>query len=154
MPPYPHTVLCPVGEEPGRRPSPPRPSVSLTLPGDRRSSAVARGAVTTVLRAHGLTRFLWPAVLVAAELVGVTAALTPGRDLYLSLRYRDDALRMLVWDQHPHHPVPDVEARCDGRRRQALWLLAAVVDDWGGAWGVCGVQRPQLGAKSWVVLPR
>jgi hypothetical protein len=154
MPPYARTALCPDAEESALHSAPPRTAVSLTLPGDHRSAAVARAAVTATLRAHGLTSYLWPAVLVAAELVAVTTTLTPDRDLYLSLRHRDDALRLLVWDQHPHHLVPAAEARCDSRRRRALWLLAAVVDDWGGDWGVCGAQRPQLGAKSWVVLPR
>lgn len=131
-----------------------RLAVSLTLPGDHRSPAIARGAVTAGLRAHGLAAHLWPAVLVAAEFVAVTATLTPGRDLYLSLRHRDDALRLLVWDQHPHHPAPAATARCEAHRRRALWLLAAVVDDWGGTWGVTEAQPPQRGTKSWATLPR
>ncbi|MEU4263770.1 ATP-binding protein [Streptomyces argenteolus] len=151
---YPRTVLCPVAETAAPGSGLPRVAVSLTLPGAHRSSAIARGAVTAALRAHGLTAYLWPAVFVAAELVAVTVSLTPGRDLYLSLRHRDDVLRLLVWDQHPHHPAPAAEAPCEGRRRRALWLVAAVVDDWGGEWGTCAAPPPQRGTKSWVTLPR
>ncbi|WP_405811623.1 ATP-binding protein [Streptomyces sp. NBC_01520] len=153
MPPYPRTALCPSAEASSARFVPSRATVGLTLPGHPRSSAVARGAVSVVLRAHGLTAYRWPAVLVAAELVTVAAKLTPGRDLYLSLRYRDDVLRLLVWDQHPRHPVPAAEALCAGRRR-ALWLLATVVDDWGGEWGTGEAAPPQRGTRSWVTLPR
>lgn len=154
MPPYPSAAPCPAVEASAPRFASPRAAVSRTLPGHPRSSAVARGAVTAALRAHGLTAYRWPAVLIAAELVAVAGVLTPGRDLYLSLRYRDDVLRLLVWDQHPHHPVPAAEALCGGRRRRALWLLAAVVDDWGGEWGTCEASPPQRGTKSWVTLPR
>ncbi|GAA2936449.1 hypothetical protein ACFPN0_21300 [Kitasatospora cinereorecta] len=111
---YPRTVLCPVAETAAPGSGLPRAAVSLTLPGARRSSAIARGAVTAALRAHGLTAYLWPAVLVAAELVAVTVSLTPGRDLYLSLRHRDDVLRLLVWDQHPHHRPRPPKPRARG----------------------------------------
>ncbi|MFF1464850.1 ATP-binding protein [Streptomyces sp. NPDC058330] len=141
--PYPLALpLHPPGDEGA---APPRPALSLTLPGDPRSASVARAAVTAALQVHGLTAYLWPAVAVAAEMVTVAARATPGRDLYLALRHRDDALRLLVWDQHSPNPP------CMARRRRALWLLAAVVDDWGGEWGV----RDGLpGSKAWAVLPR
>ncbi|MFF4095805.1 hypothetical protein ACFYYY_18565 [Streptomyces sp. NPDC001834] len=42
----------------------------------------------------------------------------------------------------------------EARRRRELWLLEAVVDDWGGEWGVCDVPLPHRGTKSWVALPR
>ncbi|MFD6275447.1 hypothetical protein ACFWFI_07720 [Streptomyces sp. NPDC060209] len=101
------------------------------------------------LRSHG-----WPATLAVTELIAVNAALTPGRELYLSLRHRDDALRLVVWDQHPRHADPDTLALCEVRRRRALWLLAAVVDDWGGDWGVGEARPPHQGVKSWVLLPQ
>ncbi|WP_328905565.1 ATP-binding protein [Streptomyces sp. NBC_00234] len=175
MPPSPRAALCPVTQEPvpdldpdpdpdpeqaprpapyPRRRSGGRLALSLTLPGDPRSAAVARGVVTTALRAYGLASYTWPAALLASELVALNATLTPQRDLYLSLRHRDDALRLLVWDQHPDHACPGAAALCAQRRRRGLWLLAAVVDDWGGDWGVCDALPPQRGYKSWVVLPR
>ncbi|MFC9246783.1 hypothetical protein ACFT7S_23155 [Streptomyces sp. NPDC057136] len=65
-----------------------------------------RAVVTAALHAHGLASYTWPAAQIASELVAVNATLTPQKDLYLSLRHRDDALRLLVWDQHPDHAGP------------------------------------------------
>ncbi|MGW8887599.1 ATP-binding protein [Streptomyces sp. NPDC055749] len=168
MPPSPRAALCPVTPEepvpdpdtdPHPAPYPERRSgsnltVSVTLPGDPRSAAIARGVVTTALRAHGLAAYTWPAAHVVSELVAVNATLTPQKDLYLSLRHRGDALRLLVWDQHPEHADPDVAVLCARRRRRALWLLTAVVDDWGGEWGACRALPPHRGTKTWVVMPR
>ncbi|MFD3655099.1 ATP-binding protein [Streptomyces sp. NPDC058620] len=165
MPPSPRAALCPVPEEPSPDPRPyPAPypkrrsgnrlALSLTLPGDPRSAAIARAVVTAALHAHGLASFTWPAAHIASELVAVNATFTPQKDLYLSLRHRDDALRLLVWDQHPEHAGPGAAELCAQRRRRALWLLTAVVDDWGGEWGVCDALPPQRGFKSVVVLPR
>ncbi|WP_307125227.1 hypothetical protein [Streptomyces sp. B1I3] len=109
---------------------------------------------TATLRAHGLTAYLWPAVAVTAEMAAVAARLTPGRDLYLFLRHRDDALRLLVWDQHLLHSGHSGHFGCDALRRRALWLLAVVVDDWGGEWGIRDARPGQPGVKSWVTLPR
>ncbi|MEU5218856.1 ATP-binding protein [Streptomyces sp. NPDC020807] len=145
-------TLCPAAAPP--RPgagSAPSLAYSLTLPGDPRSAAVARAAVSAVLRAHGLDGHSLAALLVVTELVGTAARLAPGVDLHLFLRHRADALRILVWDQHPAHPDPDVEALCADRRRRSLWLLDAAVDDWGGEWGG---ERGVRGVKSWVTLPR
>ncbi|MFE7353401.1 hypothetical protein ACFU8Q_09395 [Streptomyces sp. NPDC057543] len=128
--------------------------LSFTLPGDVRSAFIGRTAIAAALKAYGLAPYVWPVTHAAAELIAVTARMSPGKELYVSLRHRDDALRLLVWDQHPHHPEPDMATLCETRRRRALWLLAAVVDDWGGEWGACEADPPQLGIKSWVRLPR
>ncbi|MFP1625047.1 ATP-binding protein [Streptomyces sp. 5K101] len=129
--------------------------MSLTLPGEPQSAAIARIAVTSTLRAHALGRYVPPAVQAASEIVAVTARLAPGADLYLSLRHRDDHLRLVVWDQHPRHADPAAVTLCAARRRRALWLLDAVVDDWGGRWGICkATPQPDRGSKTWVVLPR
>ncbi|PZT76381.1 MULTISPECIES: ATP-binding protein [unclassified Streptomyces] len=130
------------------------PGLSFTLPGDIRSASIARTATAVALKANGLTAYVWPVSHAVNELVSVTARLTPGRELYVSLRHREDAVRLLVWDQHPHHVEPDTAALCEVRRRRALWLLAAVVDDWGGEWGMCEAPQPMRGSKSWVELPR
>lgn len=163
-PPPPRTALCParpqrpaLGPDPhiGPRPQPHRGLVlSLTLPGDPRSASVGRRAVTAALPTCGFRSHAWPVAQVVGELIAVNAALTPGRDLYLSLRHRDGALRLVLWDQHAHHADPDTLALCGARRRRALWLLAAVIDDWGGEWGLAGAQPPHTGVKSWAVLPR
>ncbi|MFI8871863.1 MULTISPECIES: ATP-binding protein [unclassified Streptomyces] len=151
-PPPQRTTLCPARAQP---PCPPPGLVlSLTLPGDPRSASVGRHAVTTALSAHGLRSHAWPVTHVVTELIAVNAALTPGRDLYLSLRRRDGTLRLVLRDQHPRHPDPDTLALCEVRRRRALWLLAAVVDDWGGDWGLRAAQAPDAGVTTWVVLPQ
>ncbi|MGW1190490.1 ATP-binding protein [Streptomyces sp. NPDC002559] len=128
--------------------------MSFTLPGDARSPFIGRTAVTAALEAHGLARYVWPATHVVDELVAVSVRNSPGKELYVSLRHRDDAVRILVWDQHPRHDRSDVATLCETRRRRALWLLAAVVDDWGGEWGTGEAKPPWGGTKSWVRLPR
>ena len=79
--------------------------------------------------------------------------LTPGQDVYVSLRHRDDVVRLVVRDQHPAHADPGAVTLCRKRRRRALRLLGAVVDDWGGEWGIRDARPPQGGTKTWVVLP-
>ncbi|WP_327369567.1 ATP-binding protein [Streptomyces sp. NBC_01217] len=171
----PLTALCPLAAEartpvpyphPGSPQQYPQPylrskgrsarglSLSFTLPGDVRSAFIGRTAIAAALEAYALAPYVWPATHAVAELIAVTVRMSPGRELYVSLRHRDDALRILVWDQHPHHVEPDVATLCETRRRRALWLLAAVVDDWGGEWGACEASPPRLGTKSWVRLPR
>ncbi|MFF9506386.1 ATP-binding protein [Streptomyces sp. NPDC014724] len=129
-------------------------ALSFTLPGDVRSSFIGRTLIAAALNTHGLSRYVWPATHAAAELIAVTVRMSPRKELYVSLRHRDDALRLLVWDQHPRHREPDTATLCETRRRRALWLLAAVVDDWGGEWGVCDASLPRGGIKAWVSLPR
>ncbi|MEU9622915.1 ATP-binding protein [Streptomyces sp. NPDC048155] len=130
-------------------------ALSFTLPGDVRSAFIGRTAIAAALKAHGLSSSIWPTTLAVAELITVTVRMSPGKELYVSLRHRDDALRLLVWDQHPRHlRAPADAALCETRRRRALWLLTAVVDDWGGEWGACDATSPQRGTKSLVRLPR
>ncbi|MCM2412066.1 ATP-binding protein [Streptomyces sp. RKAG290] len=162
----PLTALCPAVGAETWSPAHPRPylrpktqpgsglTLSFTLPGDARSAFVGRTAIAAALEAHSLAGFVWPTTQAVAELAAVAAGMSPGRELYVSLRHRDEAIRLLVWDQHPRHVEPDVAALCEVRRRRALWLLAAVVEDWGGEWGTCDAVQPQVGVKGWVVLPR
>ncbi|MFJ2792889.1 ATP-binding protein [Streptomyces sp. NPDC087290] len=159
--PYPHLALRPTPSQAHPRPylrskghSGRGLSLSFTLPGDLRSAFIGRTAVAAALEAHGLTPYVWPVTHAVGELLAVTARMSPGKEIYVSLRHRDDAVRLLVWDQHPHHAEPGLAALCETRRRRALWLLAAVVDDWGGEWGACEANSPQCGTKSWVRLPR
>jgi hypothetical protein len=152
------TALCPVTSPATalRRPVPPRPEAlaySLTLPGEPHCAAIARTAVRSALEAHGLAPHADLAVLAATELIGSATKLTPGEDLYLSLRYRIGSLRLVLWDQHARHRDPDVLTLCEERRRRSLWLLAAVIHDCGGDWGAAEAHPPHRGTKSWVVLP-
>lgn len=61
--------------------------------------------------------------------------MTPGLDRYVSARHRDNALRVVVRDQHQRHADPDTVTLCGERRRSALWLLDSVADDRGGELG-------------------
>ncbi len=154
------TALCPVAPSTAaalhREPRPPRPSTlaySLTIPGEPHCAAIARTAVRSALRAHHLDPYADLAALVASELISTATRLTPGEDLYLSLRYRDAALRIVLWDQHPRHRDPAATALCEERRTRSLWLLAALVEDCGGIWGSVEAHPPHRGTKSWAVLP-
>ncbi|MFE4534179.1 ATP-binding protein [Streptomyces scopuliridis] len=126
---------------------------SFTLPGEPHCAAAARAAIRSALEVHGLAPYADLAVLVATELIATAVRLTPDRELYLSLRHRTDALRLVLWDQHPRHADPDDVSLCAERRRGALWLLAASVDECGGEWGTAEAEPPQRGVKSWAVLP-
>ncbi|MFB6983799.1 ATP-binding protein [Streptomyces scopuliridis] len=126
---------------------------SFTLPGEPHCAATARAAIRSALDVHGLAPHADLAVLAATELIATAVKLTPDRELYLSLRYRTGALRLVLWDQHPRHTDPDDVSLCAERRRSALWLLAASVDECGGEWGTTEAEPPQRGVKSWAVLP-
>ncbi|MFJ6613300.1 ATP-binding protein [Streptomyces sp. NPDC091289] len=169
MPPSSRAALCPATVEGPASSAPHSPpltsserglALSVTLLGDPRSAAVGRALLTAALRTHGLTRYAWPAWpagpagLAMGELLSVAARMAPDKELYVFVRERDDALRLVTWDQHTGHDDPGVAALCRSRRRRALWLLAAVVADWGGAWGTDGALPPHRGTKTWVLLPR
>ncbi|MER5274730.1 hypothetical protein ABT025_03105 [Streptomyces sp. NPDC002809] len=73
---------------PKGRPAQPAPGLALsfTLPGDIRSARIARTATAAALEAHGLAPYVWPVTHAVTELVSVTARMSPGRELYVSLR--------------------------------------------------------------------
>ncbi|MFD3916016.1 ATP-binding protein [Streptomyces sp. NPDC058603] len=149
-------VLANAGLAGRRRTRPPRPeglAYSFTLPGEPHCASTARAMIRSALSVHGLAPYADLAALAATELIGTAVKLTPGRELHLSLRHRAGALRLVLWDQHPHHTDPDDVSLCATRRRDALWLLAACVDDYGGEWGTAEAEPPQRGVKSWAVLP-
>ena len=129
-------------------------TLSLTVPGQPRSAGIVRTAITGALHAHRLDRYSPIATLAVTELIAVAAVLTCAGDVYVSLRHRDDTLRLIVWDQHPPHAEIDAASLCLVRRRRALWLLSEAVEDWGGEWGVDEAMPPHRGVKSWVTLPR
>lgn len=160
MPPILHSALCPVAPSTTAAlhhgPRPPRPSTlsySLTIPGEPHCAAIARTAVRSALHAHRLDPYIDIVTLAASELIATSARLSPGQDLYLSLRYRNAALRLVLWDQHPRHRDPDATRLCEERRVRSLWLLAALAEDCGGAWGSAEAHPPHRGTKSWMVIP-
>ncbi|WP_374775590.1 ATP-binding protein [Streptomyces sp. NBC_01310] len=153
---HPFTV-CPVSP-PERAWGEPPPldtlACSLTVPGEPLGAQVARAAVRAVLHAYRLDPLAPAVVQVAGELVGAAWKLDPGRSLYLSVRHRDDSLRLIAYDGHPPHAHPRLAAHCEARRRAALRLMAAVVRSCGGAWGFGDSREPGGGTRTWASLPR
>ncbi|MBT2407511.1 ATP-binding protein [Streptomyces sp. ISL-87] len=138
----------------GAPPSPDALTCSLTVPGEAYSAQIARSTVRAVLHAHRLDPLASAAVQVTGELVAASRRLDPGRSLYLSVRYRDDSLRLTVYDGHTPHTQPRLAAHCEARRRAALRLMAAVVRECGGAWGFGESREPGGGTRTWATLPR
>ncbi|WP_371676889.1 ATP-binding protein [Streptomyces sp. NBC_01276] len=141
-------------EGPCEPPAPDGLACSLTVPAAPYSGQIARGAVRSVLHAYRLDALAPAAVQVAGELIAATWDLEPGRSLYLSVRYRDDALRLSVYDAHAPHAHPRLAAHCEARRRAGLRVMAAVVRDCGGAWGFGESREPGGGTRTWASLPR
>ncbi|AOP50054.1 hypothetical protein [Streptomyces lydicus] len=127
---------------------------SLTLPAALASPAVARSAARTILEAHGLYDVTAAAIQVIGELAASACLFTPSDSVYLSLRYRDDALRISLYDGHPRHTHRRLAAACDGRRRSLLMLLACVMHACDGEWGFGAAREPGDGTRMWAVLPR
>jgi hypothetical protein len=134
-------------------PAPESLAYSLTLPAALRSPAIARAATRTVLVAHGLGALVDPAEQAAGELVAVACRFTPADKVYLSLRHRDRALRVIVYDGHPRHTNLRLAAACDTRRRASLRLLGCVVRACEGDWGFGEAREPGGGTRMWAVLP-
>ncbi|MFJ7155517.1 ATP-binding protein [Streptomyces sp. NPDC101118] len=148
---------CPASPPAAARTDAPPPeglACSLTVPGEPYSGRIARSTVTAALRAHRMDRFVPVAEQVTGELVAAACHLNPGQELYLSARYRDDALRLIVYDGHASHESPRLAALCEARRRSALRLLAVIVRECGGAWGFGDSREPGGGTRTWVTLPR
>ena len=138
-------------------PAPPTPETlaySLTLPAAPLSAAVARAATRNVLRAHGLADMTDAVVQVVSELVACACRFSSSAEVYLSLRYREGTLRVVLYDGHPRHVHPHLAAACEARRRAALRLLRCVVRACRGDWGLGEAREPGGGTRMWAVLPR
>lgn len=144
----------PAAPDSGEPPSPDALTCSLTVPGEAYSAQIARRTVRSVLHAHRLDAISVAAEQVTGELLAASWHLDPGRSLYLSVRYRDDALRLTVYDGHAPHSHPRLSAHCEARRRSALRLMAVVVRECGGAWGFGESREPGGGTRTWATLPR
>jgi hypothetical protein len=105
-----------------------------------------------VLRAHGLADLTDAALQVVSELTACACRFTAS-DVYVSLRYRDGALRTVLHDGHPRHAHPRLAAACDGRRRAGLRVLACVVRACAGEWGFGDAREPGGGTRMWAVVP-
>ncbi|WP_371662322.1 ATP-binding protein [Streptomyces sp. NBC_00280] len=153
--PAPATICpLPVALLPASPPGPEKLAYSLTLPAAPTSVAIARAAVRTVLHMHGLRDATDAVVQVMSELTSCACRFTTADDIYVSLRYRDGALRVIVYDAHPRHSHPRLSAACDARRRATLRVLACVVRACRGDWGFDAAREPGGGTRLWAVLPR
>ncbi|OLZ59348.1 hypothetical protein AV521_45530 [Streptomyces sp. IMTB 2501] len=138
-------------------PTPPTPGTlaySLTLPAALASPALARAAARAMLGAHGLSDMLDAGLLAVGELTAVAAQFTDSADFYLSLRYRWDTLRVIVYDSHPPHTQPNLAVACDTRRRSALRFLSCLCRACNGDWGFGPSREPGGGTRMWASLPR
>ncbi|MFJ5832583.1 ATP-binding protein [Streptomyces sp. NPDC093089] len=111
-------------------------------------------SVTSLLNRHGLSDLGETAALAASELVAGAYRFTPDREMVLRVRWQYEALRIVVYDQHPAHAAPAAAEECRDRRSRSMWLLAAAVDSHGGDWGLAPVLTPGGGTKSWALLHR
>ncbi|MFJ2731154.1 ATP-binding protein [Streptomyces sp. NPDC087317] len=85
-------------------PAPPTPeslTYSLTLPAAPQSPAIVRAVIRTVLDAHDLADMADAVVQVASELVACACRFTTSPEVYVCLRYREEALRVVLYDAHP-----------------------------------------------------
>ncbi|GHE66247.1 hypothetical protein GCM10018785_38800 [Streptomyces longispororuber] len=138
----------------GSGPTPDDLAYSLTLPAAATSPAVARRTAAAALKAHGLDDVADAALQVVAELALCACRFAPDGEVYLCLRYRGGALRVLLYDGHPRHTNPRLAEVCDERRRASLTLMACVVRACAGDWGFGDAREPGGGARMWAVLPR
>ncbi|WP_455403006.1 ATP-binding protein [Streptomyces bambusae] len=153
------TLPCPpVGSVLDGPPLPDNLFLSLTLAGSPHAARIARTAVAAALHVHGLAACSAAAVQVASELVGTAAKLSPGEDVYLSVRYRWDGVRLTVFDgqggRTGPHAHPRIAAARDTARRSALRFMACVVRECGGVWGFEESREPGGDTRTWAGLPR
>ncbi|MFJ8534816.1 ATP-binding protein [Streptomyces sp. NPDC093591] len=146
---------CPVfTEETGvAPPAPDSLTYSLTLPAGPTSSRIARVATRAALHGHGLEDMADAVVQVVGELTACACRFTPGEEVYLSLRYREGTLRVVLYDGHRRHEHPRLAAACDARRRAALRVLGCVVRACDGEWGFGEAREPGGGTRMWAVVP-
>ncbi|MFI2434374.1 ATP-binding protein [Streptomyces sp. NPDC018693] len=127
---------------------------SFTLPAAPRSPGIARAATRTILAAHGLPETTDAVVQVVSELTACACRFSSTPEVYVSLRYRDAALRVTLYDGHPRHTHPRLGAACQTHRRLTLRLLDRVVHACRGDWGIGGPRaHPTGGTRMWAVLP-
>ncbi|MBD0716103.1 ATP-binding protein [Streptomyces sp. CBMA370] len=127
-------------------------SYSLVLPGGAYCAGLARQSVVSLLTRHGLSDLCETATLATSELVSAAYRFTPDREVMLRVRWQYDALRIVLYDQHPAHHSPAEAEECRDRRSRSMWLLAAAVEAHGGDWGLAPVLTPGGGTKSWALL--
>ncbi|WP_325065097.1 ATP-binding protein [Streptomyces apocyni] len=147
-------VPCPPPPPDSSTPTPETLAYSLTLPAALATPALARTCARALLQAHGLEDLTAPAVQAIGELTATACRFTThSTEIYLSLRYRDDALRITVYDDHPTHTNPRLADHCQARRRSQLRLLGCLVRTCAGNWGYAPAPPPTTGTRMWATLP-
>ncbi|WP_194117728.1 ATP-binding protein [Streptomyces hoynatensis] len=136
-------------------PHPGNLAYSFTMPCAASTPLVARETAATVFDVHRLGELFDPALLLVRELVSCACRFTePGEEVFLSLRHREQVLRLTVYDTHERHAHPLLAASCDRLRRAALRLTPELVGAHGGAWGFAAAQHPGTGTRTWATLRR
>lgn len=127
---------------------------SIRLPGGAYCAGTARSVVRSLLTRHDLSELCDTAALAASELVAYAHRFTPGKEMMLKIRWQYDALRIVLYDQHPAHSSHEASEECRRRRSRGMWLLVAAVEACGGDWGLTPVLNAAGGTKSWALIPR
>lgn len=105
----------------------------LNVPHDPRAVGVARSSLRAVLSAHRLPELVDRAELLVSEMLTNAVLHTSGR-AELHLRWREETLRLSVWDTSPKPPDHPHEAPdCDSEHGRGLRLLGQVADRWSHA---------------------
>ncbi|WTJ84977.1 ATP-binding protein [Streptomyces sp. NBC_01538] len=146
---------CPISTDLTKAP-PPSPGTltyGFTLPAEAVSSRVARATTRVVLQTHGLEEMADAAVQVVGELTACAFRFAADASVYVSLRWWEGELQVVLYDGHRRHTHPRLAAACDERRGDALGVLGCVVEVCGGEWGFGEAREPGGGTRMWAVLP-
>ncbi|MFM9446087.1 ATP-binding protein [Streptomyces acidiscabies] len=127
---------------------------SFTLPAGLQTPSVARHTTRAILTIHSLTPMADAAVQTVSELATCACVFTPGQEIYLSLRYRQDALYFTLFDDHPQHTNRHLKSACETHRCTSLDLLDRVINACDGDWGIGSSSAFSGGTKMWALLPR
>jgi hypothetical protein len=126
---------------------------TFTLSASPIGPRIARQTAKAVLRAHGLGAMQDAVVQVVGEMAACAWRFTATPEISVCLRYRDGALRVIVYDGHPQHTHARLAASCEAQRTAALRVLASVVKACNGDWGFGDAREPGGGTRMWAVLP-
>lgn len=89
---------------------------SFTLPPGTAGPRIAHAATRVALETHGLADMTDAVVRVVGELAAYDCRFTPDAEVYVSLRYRDGEVWVILYDGHARHSHPRLAAAGGGRR--------------------------------------
>jgi anti-sigma regulatory factor (Ser/Thr protein kinase) len=102
---------------------------SLKIPHDPAGPAVVRATVRTVLGRHGLRDLMETAELLTSELATNAYRHSAG-PASVWLKWRNNTLRISVWDTNPSLPAP-MAPDPDSESGRGLQLVRRCADNWG-----------------------